>query len=400
MDPTRCNGGGATAPPGLEQYVYRGLITLPKACSDWNFSYNLCCRNRDITTLNNPGGTGIYVESTLNNVAAPCNSSPIFYNPPAPFICTNQPYIFNTGTTDPDGDQLVHLLIPARNNNGSQVNYKNSFSGTSPIKSNPAPVLNSANGVFSVNPTQVQVGVLAVKVNEYRNGTLIGSVSRDVQIRVVACTNSNRVPNFRTPDSVKNAVQINTQRMEVCVGDSLTFQITATDPDQNQNLIMTDSLKPAGSFFTTFPTKGNPITGYFAWKPTVNDIGIHPVVFVAQDSSCPINGVQTYVINLVVTSGVAVVPDQTICSNGNTPGGLAATGGTSFTWAVISGDQNSLNCTNCVHQLVQPSQTTVYEVTSNLICNGRNKARVRITVVPPFGLDATPDTAYCGGYTI
>src|SRR5437867_3018138 len=49
--PTTCNGG---TQPGIKQWVYRGTITLPYACTDWNFNFAVAARNCAITTIVKP----------------------------------------------------------------------------------------------------------------------------------------------------------------------------------------------------------------------------------------------------------------------------------------------------------------------------------------------------------
>ena len=43
-------------------------------------------------------------------------------------------------------------------------------------------------GDLCMNATQNQVSVIAMKITEYRNGVKIGSVTRDIQIIVLACS--------------------------------------------------------------------------------------------------------------------------------------------------------------------------------------------------------------------
>jgi hypothetical protein len=70
-----CNGGST---PGLQQYIYTGIITLQQ-CTDWVFSFAECCRNSAITNSTTPDSYDLYVEATLNNVLAPTNSFPGFF---------------------------------------------------------------------------------------------------------------------------------------------------------------------------------------------------------------------------------------------------------------------------------------------------------------------------------
>ena len=63
---TQCTGGTF---PGIEEWVYEGVITLPLQCNDWIISTDECCRNNAITNINNPGAENIYVETLINNTA-------------------------------------------------------------------------------------------------------------------------------------------------------------------------------------------------------------------------------------------------------------------------------------------------------------------------------------------
>src|SRR4051812_37642200 len=92
--PTTCTTGSN---PGIQKYEYKGNVTLPLACTDWVFSYSVCCRNCAISTLlytpNNCSGVpATYVEATLNNLSDPTNSSPQFTNPPLSFLCVGQSF--------------------------------------------------------------------------------------------------------------------------------------------------------------------------------------------------------------------------------------------------------------------------------------------------------------------
>jgi hypothetical protein len=55
-----CNGGST---PGLQQYIYTGIITLQQ-CTDWVFSFAECCRNSAITNSTTPDSYDLYVEAT------------------------------------------------------------------------------------------------------------------------------------------------------------------------------------------------------------------------------------------------------------------------------------------------------------------------------------------------
>ena len=100
---TKCNNGYNY---GIQEYVYQAQITL-NPCNNWVMSYASCCRN-PVSTVANNSSNGWYIKAELNNLAAPCNSSPTFFNKPMAIACRGQSFCFNHGAIDPDGDSLVY----------------------------------------------------------------------------------------------------------------------------------------------------------------------------------------------------------------------------------------------------------------------------------------------------
>ncbi|MEP7263444.1 MAG: gliding motility-associated C-terminal domain-containing protein [Bacteroidota bacterium] len=185
---------------GVEEYVYQAVITLPSACTDWIFSYSLCCRNNAITTLVNPGGLDINVEAKLDNVNYPTDNSPEFLTVPYTQFCVGNPFFFDQQAQDIDGDSLTYSLVNplmgACAASSPITNYVTAtppelpLSPTQPVFSN-TPVTINSQGVIYFLPTSQQVAVLAVIVREFEHGTgiLKGSVRRDIQINVTTACN-------------------------------------------------------------------------------------------------------------------------------------------------------------------------------------------------------------------
>ncbi|NNC84784.1 MAG: hypothetical protein HKN75_01805, partial [Bacteroidia bacterium] len=193
---TSCNGGNAY---GVEEWVYQGLVTLPANCNDWVFSTQSCCRNSQITNIQSPGSQSFYLPSSLNSTVAPTNSSPVFSNIPVSQFCVGNQFFYDQGATDPDGDSLVYSLVcPSVGAGGNFVQYNPPLSCQNPVTSAPPGVqIDPQTGIITFLPTAQQVTVLAVQVDEYRNGTLIGSIVRDMQINIIA----NCIINTPTWDS-------------------------------------------------------------------------------------------------------------------------------------------------------------------------------------------------------
>lgn len=380
--------------PGVQRYLYQGTITLPSQCRDWILSFSEGYRNNSITTLNKPGSTFLYVQSRLNNLDVSCNSSPVFSNIPTPFVCINEPYLYNHGATDPEGDSLVYRLVNCLNAANQPVTYLPGFSGANPLSSLPAVGINAFNGNVSMRPTALQVGVMAVVVEEYRNGILIGSVTRDMQVTVLPCNNAP--PVIGAVANLVGGVLVGPQSIEICANTPISFTIPGTDADVSNGLLMGALNLPPGATFTA--SGNNPVTGTFTWNPTLANVGANSFVITLRDDACPIFGSSALSLDIVVRDGVSAGSDRTICVPGATPIQLQAVGGTQFSWRVLSGSANSLSCTNCQSPTVNPQITTFYEVSSNLPCDPRDT--IRVAVSPGFQMSLTSDTVLCTGGSV
>ncbi|MFM7054504.1 MAG: PKD domain-containing protein, partial [Bacteroidota bacterium] len=320
-----CQGGIFT---GIQEWVYEGVVTLPLQCSDWVLSYQLCCRNAAITNIANPANNTFYIYASLNNLNGLCNNSPTFSNKPVPFACLGQQFCFNHGATDVDGDSLVYSLITPYQNANTTVQYNAPYSATSPLASTPAVSFNNATGDICMTPTALQVTVMAVLVREYRNGVLIGSVERDIQVTVLNCNN-----NLPTLTGINGTNNFNTS---VCAGQQLCFNILSADPDANQNVSVNWDGGISGASFTT--SGGSRPTGTFCWTPTTSQISNNPYCFTVtvRDDACPMNGQQVYsycitVEGVVVNAG----PDQAVNCGGQaalTANASLGTGNYTYQW--------------------------------------------------------------------
>ena len=189
--PPQCNLGLSTCSGGsvygIQEYVYKGTVTLPGNCADWKFSYYVCCRNNAITNITSPGSAGQYFYAYLDNLNVPGNSSPNFVNGPAPFQCINSPFCFDMGAFDPDGDSLVYQMVNPMRNATNSVNWSTGYSTVYPINSSPLMNLNSLTGNVCIWPLSLGIYSMAIRVYEYRNGVLIGSIIRDIQQNLSFC---------------------------------------------------------------------------------------------------------------------------------------------------------------------------------------------------------------------
>src|SRR5690606_37345300 len=163
-------------------------FTLPSRCANWRFSALVSVRNPSGNIVGLPN---FYVETILNNVDVQGNSSPVFSVKPVPYVCLNQAYSYNNGGVDPNGDSVAFEVTTPLTHSGncaaapSLCAYQSATPAYS-IPSNPF----QTNNTFSISPTTGEMTftpslqgahTVSVRANEYRNGTFIGSVMRDIQ---------------------------------------------------------------------------------------------------------------------------------------------------------------------------------------------------------------------------
>lgn len=198
-----------------QEAVYTEVVTLPPIIGGYTIAYQRCCRNNTILNLIDPGGVGAtYFEHIPGPEVVAVNSSPRFNEFPPMYICNGIPIDFNHAATDPDGDQLVYSICNAYNgldnccpvlniegisfcgtacptsnppSTYSSVPYLAPYSSAYPMSSSPAINVNAQTGFLSGVPNLNGQWVVAVCVQEIRNGVVIGTHQRDFQFNVVPC---------------------------------------------------------------------------------------------------------------------------------------------------------------------------------------------------------------------
>ena len=387
-----CSGG---ALPGVEQYVYTATYTFPATCPDWVIAWEHCCRNNAITNLVSPGTQSMYVEATMNNTNNYNNSSPIFTTLPVPFICANQLFCYNHGAVDADGDSLGYSLVNALTAGATNINYNAPNTPTYPITDIAGSItFDPITGSMCVTPNGPQVAVVTISVEEYRNGVLIGSTMRDLQIVVQNC--SNQQPGQSSGGIINNVggTVIDSNSVEICPTELMSFDIVFSDPNLTDVITLTTNLAAAIPGATFNQSGTNPVTFQFSWTPTIADIGFHFFTITIQDDGCPILGSQVFQYDIEVLPQTDAGPDLSYCVEGG-PVQLNVTGGNTFVWNVITGDGGSLSCTNCQSPNVNPNQPTTYQVISDLPGLCKNRDTVFVDTVPGFALTMPPRDTIC-----
>ena len=391
-----CNGGSL---PGMQQYIYEAIVVITPPCNTWTMSYSLNARNASVNVTNS-SSLNFYVEATMNSVTDNCNNSPAFTSQPIPYVCANQSVNYNYGVTEPDGDSLVFSISSGFSAQNTPLPYNTpTYTATAPI---PGITIDPVNGQLTFTPGATLGNfIVVVRVDEYDpvTGQLLGTVYRDIQFVVQTC--SNVIPELDAPgisNFTGTGLQIDSNSVEVCVGQSFSFDIVFSDADQADSVFLTSNIAQVLPGATVSIVDGNPAVLSVAWTAQPNLGNFLAFAVTAVDDACNVSGLLTVVFDITIVPSTYAGPDKTICQ-GTQSATLSATGGTIFTWNVISGDPisigNNFSCNPCQNPVASPSVTTTYQVISNLSGTCVNVDTVTVFVAPDFTLTLPPDTLIC-----
>ena len=392
----RCNSSSGQY--GIQRYRYSAVVNLSSYTNcgaDWTISWDLCCRNNAITSLNNPGNRNLYLTATLNNTIAPCNNSPRYLNTPTPFACVGQAVSYNHGFNDVDGDSLSFELAPALGANGATIPYNAGYSFTQPVITAGganAVQVNPVTGTINFVPSIQQFAVVTVRVREWRNGVQIGSYLRDVQFAIIACSN-----NLPTVSGVNGT---NAYTTTICAGEQLCFNVNSGDADAGQTVTMTWNNGIPGATFST--TAGSLPVGTFCWTPTAADIGQNLFSVNVVDDACPQTGVNNFGFSIQVTPPFTPAnagPDQSVCGFSTPLAGLLPFPQVQGTWTVVSGTGTFANANNPTTTVSGLSTgPNVFRWTVNYGTCGTTSDDVTVNAFNPAQpvANAGPDQNLCG----
>jgi hypothetical protein len=139
-----------------------------------------------------------------------------------------------------------------------------------------------ANGAFTVRLAPKSAGTFTVRVSATDSQGAI--VAQDIALTV---TGANTTPTVTVPGA-----------QSAKVGQTLSFNVSATDPDAGQTITLVATNMPQGSTFTPAAPVGT-LTGTFSWTPAANQVGTYTVTFTATDNANPpLSDVKTVTITV------------------------------------------------------------------------------------------------------
>ncbi|MFN0202309.1 MAG: HYR domain-containing protein, partial [Bacteroidia bacterium] len=275
-------------------------------------------------------------------------------------------------------------------------------SSTYPVATIPANTFNfsTTTGQMSFVPAQIQQGVTAIRVDEYRNGVLIGSVVRDIQMMIINCQ-GNVAPVISAATIPTGANVIGPNSYRVCVGSTLQFSITATDANTGTIIGMTStaSANLPGAVFTTTGT--NPKTGILTWSPSANDVGNKTFTITITDNACPIPIITVIGFTVNIVKGDINAADFTVCPgvttsiqlNATASGGVGCSGNC-YSWYPTT----NLSSTTIPNPIATVSTPSTYYVSYN---DGTCVLLDTVNILPEGSVTITPDdTLICIGKSV
>lgn len=237
----RANGWGNPQPNDIKINYYTGSHTFP---SRGTFTMSITDPNRiaGILNINFPDSELVpfYLETTftiLNNQFEGENNSAVLLEPPIDIGCVGQVYKYNPNVYDPDGDSIAYeLIIPLQAVGTLVPDYKYPQS-INPGTNNNFSLDQKTGDIIWNSPQLAGEYNIAFLVKEFRNGKLITSIIRDMQILIIDKCKS-KPPKLSL---VENKCVIS--------GDTLIVPLLAEDPDEGQKIIISGSGAPFGSEF-------------------------------------------------------------------------------------------------------------------------------------------------------
>ncbi|CCH00557.1 hypothetical protein FAES_2548 [Fibrella aestuarina BUZ 2] len=309
--------------------IYRFVYTYAGG-GVYTISARVINRNDNTRNINNGNSLNVnfFVSTTIfANASLGLNSNPVLLNAPVDSAKIGQRYCHNPAAFDPDGDSLSYrIATPQRAQGEDDVSPAACRSLPVPAYQLPnvigAPGRTEAGGspaTFTVDPrtgdvcwdAPVEAGQYnyAFVIQEWRQGVLIGEITRDVQ--VIVLDGPNKRPLI---DPIA----------DICAeaGSLITQAIRATDPDGNRILLQGYGgpfnrtpegtqyapalLPPAYATLTPAASQPSPATGTFSWQTNCSQLRQDPYQITIKATDQPPRGT-AFSLNSYETFGVRLI---------------------------------------------------------------------------------------------
>jgi gliding motility-associated-like protein len=462
-DPNKC----ITNPPDVCYAIgfYHFEVLLPASPNGYILSAQFVFRIAGINNLSSGyGNVGATYTAEIPPTAAAQNNSAHFIGSDMVAVCADNSFSYSFAAEDADGDQLRYSFCDAYGGGSgganagtpsapppySTVPYGSIFGGGLPLGANVK--IDASTGLIKGIAPAEGVYVVTVCVEEIRNGIVIATQRKDLQINIASCsiaaasllpeyllcknTSTLQVSNFSTSPLIKTYNWELIDENDVVVFSETSSALTYSFADTgiykiklviNRGQECSDSMNSiakvypglktdfdfAGVCFgkpTTFTNKTTTVYGQLnSWRWDFGEFNVGDVA----DQFSPAYQYQvmgqkrlqlivgtTKGCRDTVTKSITIVDkppmslafrDTLICTNDKVQLVAKAEGGGNFTWS-----GNNIQNTTTAAPLASPTSTTTYYVL--LDDNGcLNKDSVKVRVTDKVFLQAMNDTTICAG---
>ena len=382
----------------IEKSIYTTIVDLPPIIGGYTLTYQRCCRGPKVVNLVSPDGTGLTLSTHIPGIETnfQFNSSSRFSGYPPTVLCNNEKLVFNHSATDPDGDQLVYSLIAP--NSGattdkpkpdipppppySPVVWLNSFLTSNPLGSGATIDINSSTGLLIASPKSLGLFVVGIRVQEFRNGILVGETIRDFLFRVINCEITMQA-------SIPLQVDMN-YFISYCQGLTVTFD--------NNSYGATNYTWDFG-----VPNSSSDVSTQFTPTFTYPSPGTYQATLIANPGwPCTDTSTQTIIVNEFLEVSFSTVDSICIVNNSlNFDGSFIGSNSSTFLWnfgnnASIQTSSN-LDVNNVTFNKSGFSKITLSG--SNGTCTTSFSDSIYIFPIPNVNFSPTPNYL-CEGLTV
>jgi len=178
--------------------LYQITKTLPATANGYIITCQRCCRVGGINNIIGSGSTSATYTAEIpgNSMFAnsPANNSARFLGIDTVIICAGYPFTYNFGAEDADNDSLVYSFCNAYNGSSfspplpppyNSLPYASPFSGSTPLGNTVA--IDQNTGIITGSAPAAGTYVVTVCVQEWRNGQLIATQRKDLQVKTSDC---------------------------------------------------------------------------------------------------------------------------------------------------------------------------------------------------------------------
>ena len=246
-----------------------GVISLPTTITDTSGSYifrNLPSGQYILSaTVFRPDGTvtsWVGVANVTTTMGIP--NSPTKVDLSLKDVANRRPFLLAPTALSMNTGETLNVPIYASDFDSGNI-FTVSVSGPSGIS-----VSTGANGLFTIRLQPTSSGNFKVTVTIKDN--LDAQTIQEISLTVMG---ANIAPTVTVPAAQSGKV-----------GQTLSFQVSATDPDAGQTITLVATNMPQGATFTPASPVGT-LTGTFSWTPAANQVGTYTVTFTATDNANP-----------------------------------------------------------------------------------------------------------------